>query len=78
MTMLTKYRLENLQELVIRVNNSVVKLLQSFGASIIVKSKWVNDIFVNDKKVSGALIRNEIFAADTSYAVSQIGVGINI
>lgn len=58
MTMLIKYRLDKLQELVIRVNNSVVKLLQLCGTNLIVKSKWVNDIFINDKKVSGALIRN--------------------
>lgn len=76
MTLLTKYRLNNLQELVIRANNAVVKLLQVLGTNINVKSKWVNDIFIGDRKVSGALIRNEIL--DASYAVSQIGIGVNI
>jgi len=36
--------------------------------------KWINDIYVGDKKVGGTLIKTEYFQNEF---ISQIGIGIN-
>lgn len=53
---------------------SVVKTLLAFGVDA--KIKWVNDIYVKDKKICGILTEN-VFEGDfVKYSV--IGIGINI
>lgn len=53
---------------------SVVKTLLAFGVDA--KIKWVNDIYVEDKKICGILTEN-VFEGDfVKYSV--IGIGINI
>jgi BirA family biotin operon repressor/biotin-[acetyl-CoA-carboxylase] ligase len=41
-----------------------------------IKIKWPNDIYVNDKKISGILIENTL--RDSSIQSAVVGIGINI
>ena len=41
-----------------------------------VKVKWPNDIYINDKKISGILIESQIFNKKIKQVV--IGIGLNI
>ncbi len=41
-----------------------------------VKVKWPNDIYVDDKKICGVLIENQL--QGMSYGVAVIGVGLNV
>lgn len=52
----------------------VVKFLRNHGINA--KVKWPNDIYVDDKKICGILIRHSILGETISYSV--IGVGINV
>ncbi len=42
------------------------------------KIKWVNDIFVNDKKVCGILAESSIDAANNTLKYVVLGIGINL
>jgi BirA family biotin operon repressor/biotin-[acetyl-CoA-carboxylase] ligase len=42
----------------------------------VIKIKWPNDIYVNDKKIAGILIRNFIQSNGIDYSV--IGIGFNV
>lgn len=54
---------------------SVVKTLQGFGLQPGIK--WVNDVFVNDKKISGCLCELIPSSLD-GYDYLLVGIGINI
>ena len=53
---------------------AVCKTLQYFGLNP--KIKWVNDVYVNDKKICGILIEN-VFSGD-KISSSVVGVGLNV
>ncbi len=53
---------------------AVVKTLMAFGVDA--KIKWVNDIYVNGKKICGILTENVFEGEFIKYSV--IGIGINI
>ena len=53
---------------------SVCKTLQTFGLNPLIK--WPNDIYVNDKKISGILIENTFRGEFVSNSV--VGIGINV
>jgi BirA family transcriptional regulator, biotin operon repressor / biotin---[acetyl-CoA-carboxylase] ligase len=55
---------------------SVVSAIKEMFPDLNPKIKWVNDVFVNEKKVSGILLEN-IFVEDKLYSVLGIGVNLN-
>lgn len=56
------------------VSLGVVDFLSSLG--IEAKIKWPNDIYVNDKKITGILIENQIRGSEINQSI--IGIGLNI
>lgn len=58
------------------VSVSVLDFINSLSSRTSNKIKWPNDIYVNDRKVSGILINNTIGGNDILYSI--IGIGINI
>lgn len=57
------------------VSNSLVITLKRFGMPA--KVKWPNDIYVEDKKICGILIENNVTASG-KILCSTIGVGLNV
>ena len=57
------------------VSLSIKNALKKIGLKK-VKIKWPNDIYINDKKISGILIENQIFKNIIKQSI--IGIGINI
>lgn len=55
---------------------SVYHLLKKIGLSN-VKIKWPNDIYVNNKKICGILIENQIFKKRIKKSILGIGININ-
>ena len=55
---------------------SVYHLLKKIGLSN-VKIKWPNDIYVNNKKICGILIENQIFKKTIKKSILGIGININ-
>ncbi len=53
---------------------AVCETLEFYGLSPVIK--WVNDIYVNDKKICGILIEN-VFSGNT-VASSIVGIGVNV
>jgi BirA family transcriptional regulator, biotin operon repressor / biotin---[acetyl-CoA-carboxylase] ligase len=53
---------------------SICQALSTFGVNA--KIKWPNDIYVENKKVSGVLIENAIHSNQLKHSV--VGVGINV
>ena len=53
---------------------AVCKTLQAYGLRAVIK--WPNDIFVNDKKISGILIEN-VFSGNKIDS-SVVGIGLNV
>jgi len=43
----------------------------------VVKIKWSNDIYVNDKKICGMLIENSLRSAQVNHSILGIGLNIN-
>lgn len=56
------------------VSLGVIDFLSSFG--IEAKIKWPNDIYVNDKKITGILIENQIRGSEINQSI--IGIGLNL
>jgi len=63
---------QELSRYVCIIGLSLAKTIKNIAPFIDVKIKWPNDIFLNDKKVTGILIEN---IADDIWAV---GIGVNI
>ena len=40
--------------------------------------KWPNDVLINDKKVCGILIENKVRGSTVQYAITGIGVNVNL
>ena len=53
---------------------AVCDTLRFYGVSPVIK--WVNDIYINDKKICGILIEN-VFSGD-KISSSVVGIGVNI
>lgn len=56
------------------VSISLVQLLDKFGLNA--KIKWPNDIYIDQKKIAGVLIENQL--SSISIKSSIIGIGLNI
>ena len=54
------------------LHDSLKEILPKAGISV----KWPNDIYIEDKKVAGILIRNSI--RDNTFNYSVIGIGVNV
>jgi BirA family transcriptional regulator, biotin operon repressor / biotin---[acetyl-CoA-carboxylase] ligase len=57
------------------VSLSVIDLLESKGCEGYVK--WPNDIIVNDHKIAGLLIENQLKGDKVEYAIAGIGLNVN-
>jgi BirA family transcriptional regulator, biotin operon repressor / biotin---[acetyl-CoA-carboxylase] ligase len=55
--------------------SSIHSITQQFSNSLI-RIKWPNDIYVNDRKIAGLLIENTIVGMHLKYSV--IGIGLNV
>jgi biotin-(acetyl-CoA carboxylase) ligase len=62
MTLLLEININQFAHLPVLVSNSVRRVIKRrLGENEkLVKCKWVNDIFVNDKKVSGFLLKGGV------------------
>lgn len=54
----------------------IVDTIKHYNGQLNVKIKWPNDIYVDDKKICGILIENDICGCSTSK--SMIGIGFNV
>ena len=57
------------------VSLSILSLLENFGIED-VKVKWPNDVYVDNKKISGILIENGL--SGNTISESIVGVGLNV
>lgn len=57
------------------VSLAVVDFLALYG--IEAKVKWPNDIYVDDRKICGILIRHSIMGGVVSYSVIGVGIDVN-
>lgn len=57
------------------VSKAIVKALQGLITKAI-KLKWPNDIFMDDKKIGGILIENQL--QNGSFFCSIVGIGLNV
>ena len=67
-----KIEAQQLSQIVCLIGLSLAKTISSFSDNKQIKIKWPNDVFVENKKVSGILIEN---IKDNLWA---IGIGVNI
>ena len=74
MTLLLKTTVEKGMYLPMLTSVSIMETIKKC-VGISVELKWINDIFMGNKKVGGILIRNNIID-NTFY--TQIGIGINV
>jgi len=56
---------------------SVAEFVSSSFDAGLVKIKWPNDIYVNDRKIAGILIENILEKSLIKYSIAGIGVNIN-
>ena len=56
------------------VSNTLVQLLDKFGLKA--KIKWPNDIYINQTKIAGVLIENQLSSAAIKSSI--IGIGLNV
>lgn len=66
---------ENSFSLMIASCMAVVKTLELYGVSADVK--WPNDVFLNDKKICGILIKNSFEGENVKKSITGIGVNVN-
>lgn len=57
------------------VSVSIVKSLLKFGLNAVIK--WPNDIYVNEKKIAGVLIENQLSGLMLSGSIVGIGLNVN-
>lgn len=58
------------------VSVAILRFLQKMLPTGIVRIKWPNDIYVQDKKIAGILIQNTIRGQNLDYSI--IGIGLNV
>jgi len=62
------------------LNQAICLAVRDFVADITglsAKVKWSNDIYINDKKVSGILIQNSLSGSNIQSCVAGMGININ-
>lgn len=74
------YDIKETVKLPIKVSNTLIKTISHFVENNLLKTKWVNDIFLDGRKTSGILINNELnHLNDKNTTIfCQIGIGINV
>lgn len=72
-----KFSLDHLFTFSMLVAIALCETLQEYlPENTVIKIKWPNDIYINDKKASGILIENAIRGSQWQWAV--VGIGLNI
>lgn len=61
--------------LTLAIGNAVADVLEVAGADP--RVKWVNDVYVEDKKVAGVLCEAESKGSDVDFIVAGIGINLN-
>jgi BirA family biotin operon repressor/biotin-[acetyl-CoA-carboxylase] ligase len=74
-TLLIKLSESDLPGLSLLISLTVCQLLEKYSLPN-VRIKWINDVYVNDKKISGNLVRTSNIDAD--FFAVQMGVGVNV
>lgn len=74
MTILLEYPINKLNEVTIRTVAAVATVLDRHS-QIRPDISWVNDLYLEGKKVSGVLVRAELI---DSKAFIEVGIGINV
>lgn len=67
----------DLPALSLKVNLAIVRALKTLFPLIHPEIKWPNDIYVNDKKLAGILIENNLTTGKVQHAIIGIGMNIN-
>lgn len=67
--------LQNPRFLTLSLGNAVANLLEIAGAEP--QLKWVNDVWVDNKKIAGILVEAESTGADVDFLVAGIGINFN-
>lgn len=57
------------------VSISIVEILANFGLTA--EIKWPNDIYINDRKIAGILIENDMQGANIAKSILGIGLNVN-
>lgn len=57
-TILTLYDINEIVKLPIKVSNTLTKTISQFIDSSLIRTKWINDIFLDGRKTAGILIKN--------------------
>ena len=69
---------KNLYFLNIAVSVAVCRAVTGYGLPVTgLTIKWPNDIYWNDKKVSGILVENAIIGNEITYSIAGIGLNVN-
>lgn len=68
---------DNLFSLIMVASVAVVRALKKV-AKIDAQIKWPNDIMIQNKKVCGILIENELKGSDVEFSIVGIGLNINL
>ena len=69
---------KNLYFLNIAVSVAVCRAVTGYGLPVTgLTIKWPNDIYWNDKKVSGILVENAIIGNEIKYSIAGIGLNVN-
>ena len=69
---------KNLYFLNIAVSVAVCRAVMGYGLPVTgLTIKWPNDIYWNDKKVSGILVENAIIGNEIKYSIAGIGLNVN-
>ncbi len=56
---------------------SVCSLLKTYGLPFQPEIKWPNDIYINDRKIAGILINNEVSGNYITRTVAGLGLNVN-
>jgi biotin-(acetyl-CoA carboxylase) ligase len=77
---LTLYDINEIVKLPIKVSNTLIKTISHFIESTLLRTKWINDIFLEGRKTAGILIKNELntLSSNKPTVFCQIGIGINV
>jgi len=73
----TSNSLKNISSLSIRISQIIIDLLSEYNLANI-KLKWPNDVYVNNKKISGVLIDLVKLNNDEYALISGIGLNVNM
>lgn len=60
-----------------KVGLGIIRVLNKIDPTISPKIKWPNDIYVNEKKLAGILIENNLSANKVQHCIIGIGMNVN-